>query len=102
MTFNDIVNNVINNTNANLDVLRGLLQELQSGTIIADTGDAPVYDEETGIWTCAQSTANANGEYLGIYRLPLAALCSVLSTLDIIAFTAPQAPNTPARMLPCG
>ena len=85
-----------------LAVLEDLIEGDAAETPIAETGDAPTYDEATGLWTCAQATANANGEYLGIYKLPLATLCSILDSLDIIAFTAPQPPNTPARLLPCG
>jgi len=102
MTIIDTLNSVSASITTNTDTLRNLLTEIQSGTIIADTGDAPIYDEATGVWTCAQSTANANGEYLGIYKLPLATICSILNSLNIIAFTPPAAPNTPARILPCG
>jgi len=102
MSIDQMLDDLIDDSNANSTTLDQIIAELQGSTITADTGDAPTYDEETGLWTCAQSTANANGEYLGIYKLPLATLCSILDSLDIIAFSAPQPPNTPARLLPCG
>jgi hypothetical protein len=93
---------LITRANNVLAVLEDLIEGDAAETPIAETGDAPVYDESTGTWIFAQLTANANGEYLGIYKLPLAILCAVLRNLNIVAFTPPAAPNSPARILPCG
>jgi hypothetical protein len=82
--------------------LEKLINDDAAETLIADTGDAPTYDEETGAWVLQVSIANANGEYLGVYTLPDTSLCSVITAVVVISASAPAAPNAPARVLPCG
>ena len=96
------INSLIENATQDLSTLNALIQELGSGTPVADVGEQPTFDTVSEKWVFAQTTANDNGEFLGIYKLTSELFCALLSALDVIAFSAPQAPNTPARILPCG
>ena len=100
--INATLTTLINNATSDLDTLNALIQELGSGTPVADVGEQPTFDSVAQKWTFAQTTANDNGEFLGVYKLTSELFCALLQALDIIAFSAPQAPNTPARILPCG
>lgn len=105
MAFNDTINSIINTTNANITTLQGLLNQLQHTTITSSDDelyDAPTFDDETGIWTLAQTTANVGGLYVGCYKLPDNAINSFISNVNVITYNAPSSPTAPATVTEAG
>jgi hypothetical protein len=106
MTFNTLLDQVIPSITQDQNILLSLLGQAQAETLLSDNPAlyaAPTYDEQTGLWTLAQSVANTgNGEYEGVYRGASDGMCSWLQSVAVVAHSAPASPAAPARVLPFG
>lgn len=103
MSINDILDSLITSATADKTTLDALIAQLQHTTLTSSDDelyDAPTLDDETGIWTLAQSTVNVDGLYVGCYKLPVSNMDSYISSVTIVSYTAPSAPTAPATVTP--
>jgi|GEM_PF-6635191 len=97
-----ILDTLIANATSDKALLAMLLGQTGAEVLEADNPafcQAPTVDSN-GVWTLAQDTANDGAEFVGVYKLPSAAVESCVQTVTVVAHSNPASPKKPARYLP--
>jgi len=102
MTFTSILQSLIDNSEANQQILDDLIAGRKSVTFeSADSvTPAPTVDSND-VWTLTQDTADANGVYKGSYKLALSTACATVTVVSTTGHTNPTDGSAPARYKAC-
>jgi hypothetical protein len=103
MTFDSILNSLINEKDATLAKIDSLINGQGSITLLTDSSvsyaiAAPTFNETNDEWTLTQNTADTDGLYKGLYQLALSTGCSVITVMSHNIVTPDD--GIPARYMP--
>ncbi len=97
MTFNSILQSLIDSSETNQQILDDLITGRQAVSIESDDSGTPAPTVDSNeVWTITQDTADSNGIYAGVYTFALDTACSVLTISSVTGHTTPANTAFPA------